>query len=196
MDITQLEFRRACLLQKLQLILRYLYMENLQSEYGRDNLRRHRLKLTEQLVQCADQIAVIDSQILEADLSASESAGSLRARVWASLSHDLAAILSVWGPGLTLFLASRGLFMSENNITRQTRGVTLRELKDVRRVCQRIVSKAFQEGEELQYSGRIAQLMACWMKAWELDKLADIETRLTALEAKEATSRPQGGRRP
>jgi hypothetical protein len=72
--------------------------------------------------------------------------------------------------------------MSENNIPKQTRGVTLREPKDVRRVCQRIVSRAFQQSEELQYSGRIAQLMACWMKAWELDKLVDIEVRLTALE--------------
>ena len=72
--------------------------------------------------------------------------------------------------------------MSENNIPKQTRGVNLREPKDVRRVCQRIVSKAFQQGDELQFSGRIAQLMGCWMKAWELDKLADIERRLTALE--------------
>ena len=67
MDITQLEFRRACLLQKLQSILNDLYTENLQLEDRKDNLRRHRLKLTEQLVHRADQIAVIDSQILEAD---------------------------------------------------------------------------------------------------------------------------------
>jgi len=72
--------------------------------------------------------------------------------------------------------------MPENNNSKQTRGVTLREPRDVRRVCQRIVSKAFQQGDELQFSGRIAQLMGCWMKAWELDKLADIERRLTALE--------------
>jgi hypothetical protein len=72
--------------------------------------------------------------------------------------------------------------MSENSNPKQTRGVTLREPKDVRRVCQRIVSNAFQQGEELQYSGRISQLMGCWMKAWELDKLADIERRLEVLE--------------
>lgn len=72
--------------------------------------------------------------------------------------------------------------MSENNMPKQTRGVTLREPKDVRRVVQRITSKAFQECKELEYAGRIAQLMGCWMKAWELDKLADIEARLTALE--------------
>lgn len=72
--------------------------------------------------------------------------------------------------------------MSENNIPKQTRGVTLRAPKDIRRVVQRITSKAFQECKELEYAGRIAQLMGCWMKAWELDKLADIEARLTALE--------------
>jgi hypothetical protein len=54
--------------------------------------------------------------------------------------------------------------MSENNIPKQTRGVTLREPKDVRRVVQRITSKAFQENKELEYAGRIAQLMGCWMK--------------------------------
>ena len=72
--------------------------------------------------------------------------------------------------------------MSENNNYKQTRGVTLREPKDVRRVVQRITSKAFQESKELELAGRIAQLMGCWMKAWELDKLADIEQRLEALE--------------
>ena len=60
--------------------------------------------------------------------------------------------------------------------------MTLREPKDVRRVCQRITSKAFQEGLELEYSGRIAQLMGVWLKAFELEKLADIERRLSALE--------------
>jgi Zn-finger nucleic acid-binding protein len=65
---------------------------------------------------------------------------------------------------------------------KQTRGVTLREPKDVRRICQRITSKAFQEGLELEYSGRIAQLMGVWLKAFELEKLADIERRLSALE--------------
>jgi hypothetical protein len=65
---------------------------------------------------------------------------------------------------------------------KQTRGVTLREPKDVRKVCQRITSKAFQEGSELEYSGRIAQLMGVWLKAFELEKLADIERRVSALE--------------
>jgi hypothetical protein len=79
--------------------------------------------------------------------------------------------------------------MSENNIPKQTRGVTLREPKDVRRVVQRITSKAFQESKELEYAGRIAELMGCWMKAWELDKIADIEKRLEVLEVAKARER-------
>ena len=72
--------------------------------------------------------------------------------------------------------------MSENHIPKQGRGVTLHTPKDVRRVVQRITSKAFQQGSELEHAGRISQLMGCWMKAWELDKLSDIERRLLALE--------------
>jgi hypothetical protein len=74
--------------------------------------------------------------------------------------------------------------MSENNIPKSARGVTLREPKDVRRVIQRITSKAFQEGSELEHAGRISQLLGNWLKAWELDKISDIEKRLEALEAK------------
>ncbi len=72
--------------------------------------------------------------------------------------------------------------MSENNNPKQTRGVTLHSLKDVRRVVQRITSKAFREGTELENAGRISQLLGCWLKSWELDKLSDIERRLKVLE--------------
>ena len=79
--------------------------------------------------------------------------------------------------------------MSENNNPKQTRGVTLREPKDVRRVVQRITSKAFQEGTELDHAGRISQLMSCWLKAWELDKISDIEKRLEVLEQSQRAGR-------
>jgi hypothetical protein len=72
--------------------------------------------------------------------------------------------------------------MSENNNPKSTRGVTLREPKDVRRVVQRIISTAFQENSELENAGRISQLLGNWLKAWELDKLSDIEKRLSILE--------------
>ncbi|OPY48447.1 MAG: hypothetical protein A4E48_02750 [Methanosaeta sp. PtaU1.Bin060] len=74
--------------------------------------------------------------------------------------------------------------MVDYNRVKKRRGVTLRTPDDVRRVVQRIISKAFQEGKELEYSGRVAQLLAVWIKAMELDKLAEIEKRLAALEAR------------
>jgi hypothetical protein len=72
--------------------------------------------------------------------------------------------------------------MSENNISKQRRGVTLRSPEDVRRVIQRIASRAFQEGVELEHAGKPSQLMGCWLKAWELDKISDIEKRIEKLE--------------
>jgi hypothetical protein len=60
--------------------------------------------------------------------------------------------------------------------------VVLRTPADVRRVVQRITSSAFQEGEELAYAGKISQLMTCWLKAWELEKVSDFDARLAALE--------------
>jgi len=72
--------------------------------------------------------------------------------------------------------------MVENNNTKQTRGVTLREPKDLRRVVQRIVSRAFRENRELELSGRIAQLLGSWLRAWEVEKIAEIERRIEALE--------------
>ena len=72
--------------------------------------------------------------------------------------------------------------MTENNTPRQRRGVTLRSPEDVRRVIQRITSTAFQKGSELEHAGKISQLLGCWLKAWELDKISDIEARLKLLE--------------
>jgi len=72
--------------------------------------------------------------------------------------------------------------VENNNNTKQTRGVTLREPKDLRRVVQRIVSRAFRENRELEISGRIAQLLGSWLRAWEVEKIAEIERRIEAME--------------
>ncbi|MDD5736332.1 MAG: hypothetical protein PHQ39_12785, partial [Methanothrix soehngenii] len=58
------------------------------------------------------------------------------------------------------------------------RGITLNEPKDARRLIRRVVDRAFAEGQELEYSGRIAQLLGIWAKLWEIDKLSDIEARI------------------
>jgi hypothetical protein len=79
--------------------------------------------------------------------------------------------------------------MSENKNVRR-RGISLKNPSDARRLIRRIVDRAFAEGQELEYSGRLAQLLGVWGKFWELDKLSDIESRLTALEeAKEREKR-------
>lgn len=82
--------------------------------------------------------------------------------------------------------------MTENNSPKQARGVTLHTPKDVRRVVQRITSKAFQEGSELENAGKISQLMGNWLKAWELDKISDIEKRLEAIENTQLTLKLKG----
>ncbi|MDI9417153.1 MULTISPECIES: hypothetical protein [Methanothrix] len=71
--------------------------------------------------------------------------------------------------------------MSENKNPKR-RGITLNEPKDARRLIRRVVDRAFAEGQELEYSGRIAQLLGIWAKLWEIDKLSDIEARIVALE--------------
>jgi hypothetical protein len=71
--------------------------------------------------------------------------------------------------------------MSENKNVRR-RGITLNSPQDARRIVRRIIDRAFEEGSELEHAGRISQLLANWLKAWELQKVSDIEARLTALE--------------
>jgi hypothetical protein len=62
------------------------------------------------------------------------------------------------------------------------RGQRLQTPVDVRRAVQRISNKIFREGSEVENAGRLAQLYNVFLKSWELDKLSDIEKRLTAVE--------------
>jgi len=72
--------------------------------------------------------------------------------------------------------------MGTNNNTKQTRGVTLREPKDARRIVKRLIDEAFREGLEMEYFGKIVNGLNCWAKLWELEKLSDIEKRLAVVE--------------
>jgi hypothetical protein len=71
--------------------------------------------------------------------------------------------------------------MSENNNPKR-RGITLNSPHDARRLIRRIMDRAFEEGSELEHAGRISQLLGNWLKAWELEKVSDIEKRLEELE--------------
>jgi hypothetical protein len=76
--------------------------------------------------------------------------------------------------------------MSENKNVRR-RGITLNSPQDARRIVRRIIDRAFEEKSELEHAGRISQLLANWLKAWELEKVSDIEKRLEALELSKGT---------
>jgi hypothetical protein len=71
--------------------------------------------------------------------------------------------------------------MSENKIVRR-RGISLNSPQDARRLIRRVVDRAFEENQELEYSGRIAQLLGVWSKLWELEKVSDIDARLAKVE--------------
>lgn len=74
--------------------------------------------------------------------------------------------------------------MLENN-NPKSRGVSLKTPADVRRISQRIISDVFRDDAQIEHAGKVNNLLVTWLKAWELDKLGDIEKRLAALEAKE-----------
>ena len=71
--------------------------------------------------------------------------------------------------------------MSKNNNAKQTRGVTLRDPKDARRIVKSLVDTAFREGLEMEYFGKIVNGLTCWAKLWELEKVSDIERRFNDL---------------
>jgi hypothetical protein len=81
--------------------------------------------------------------------------------------------------------------MTENKNTK-TRGVTIRSPSDVRRIARRVISDIFQEQSQIEHAGKINQLLMTWLKGWELEKLSDVEKRLTALEEQAAKERRHG----
>ena len=78
--------------------------------------------------------------------------------------------------------------MSENKIVKR-RGIKLKTPEDARRLIRRVVDRAFETHQELEYSGRISQLLSCWLKAWEMDKIIEIEKRLESVEQALQTKR-------
>lgn len=62
------------------------------------------------------------------------------------------------------------------------RGITLNTPKDVRRICRRVINDIFTEGSQIEHAGRLNNLLVTWLKAWELEKLSDVEKRLVTLE--------------
>jgi hypothetical protein len=60
--------------------------------------------------------------------------------------------------------------------------------KDAQEYIRRLLRnlKEREPDAEIEYLGRISQILSVWLKSYELNKLEDIEKRLTALEEAEA----------
>lgn len=71
--------------------------------------------------------------------------------------------------------------MTEKKPTKY-RGISLNNPRDVRRICRRIVNDIFTEGSQIEHAGRLNNLLLTWLRAWELEKLSDVEKRLAAVE--------------
>jgi hypothetical protein len=63
------------------------------------------------------------------------------------------------------------------------RGVSLKNPSDVRRISQRIISDVFRDETQIEHAGKVNNLLITWLKAFELEKIGDLEKRVTALES-------------
>ena len=64
--------------------------------------------------------------------------------------------------------------------------IALKKPDDARRLIRRVLAEIFGQNAEVESAGKVANLLTVWLKAWEIDKISDIEKRLTALEAAKA----------
>jgi hypothetical protein len=70
------------------------------------------------------------------------------------------------------------------NKKHRSRGVSLKNPADVRRIACRIISDVFRDESQIEHAGKVNNLLVTWLKSWELDTLDDIKKRLEALENK------------
>ncbi len=62
--------------------------------------------------------------------------------------------------------------------------IQLKTPSDVRRMVQKTIRTIEAAGDTavIENAGKISQLLGQWLKAWELEKTADLERRIEALE--------------
>lgn len=67
--------------------------------------------------------------------------------------------------------------------------IALKKPDDARRLIRRVLAEIFGQSAQVESAGKIANLLTCWAKLWELEKTADLEKRLEALEQVRAQER-------
>jgi len=60
--------------------------------------------------------------------------------------------------------------------------IALKKPDDARRLIRRVLAEIFAQSAEVESAGKVANLLTVWLKAWEIDKISDIEKRLEVLE--------------
>ena len=73
--------------------------------------------------------------------------------------------------------------MSNEN-SRKAPRIALKKPDDCRRLIRRVLAEIFAQGAVVENAGKVANLLTVWLKAWEIDKISDIEKRITILEQK------------
>ena len=68
-----------------------------------------------------------------------------------------------------------------------TNKIQLKSPEDVRRYVCRVLRTIQESGDEkvIENAGKISQLLGQWLKAYEVQELADIKKRIKALEEKQ-----------
>lgn len=64
--------------------------------------------------------------------------------------------------------------------------IALKKPDDARRLIRRVLAEIFMQNAQIENAGKIANLLTCWAKLWEMEKTVDLETRLEALEQAKA----------
>lgn len=64
----------------------------------------------------------------------------------------------------------------------KVRRIALKRPDHAQKLIRRVICKIFDEGAEVGQAGKIANLLTCWLRAYEVSTLEQIEARLTALE--------------
>ncbi len=61
--------------------------------------------------------------------------------------------------------------------------LTLDSPADCRELIRQVLEKIREKGEEVAQAGRICNLLQVWLKAWDLEKVSELEARIEALES-------------
>jgi hypothetical protein len=70
--------------------------------------------------------------------------------------------------------------------------IALKNPDDARRLIRRVLAQIFAQSAEVDSAGKVANLLTVWLKAYEIDKISDIEKRLEVVEREMKLKKSKG----